>query len=216
MAQALSSRPKEDEGLTQAKYLEFLDRWNDVEEELADAQETVRSIRKRRKDLRATMTASGVNLDAFDRALKDAERSGGEREAEDAAYRRFMAWRNKPVGFQASIDLKSDDAGLAALNVHQLKAIDNEGMEAGRSGHERNSNSYTPGTEAYQRWDAAWLRGQAEIASSMAPEPAKRGRGRPPGTGKNQRAAAEAAGKPDLTVHEGGAGNEPGPDDTRH
>lgn len=198
MAEALSERQRVGANVTQASYLEFLDRYEDADNVCAAATAS-------RKDLRAAIKAAGIPLASFDRTRRDSKKSGDVREHEEGWYRRMMGWRNKPVGFQASMDLPDDgDAGLKALNVHELKTIDNEGFNSGKASHRRDSNSYTPGTEAYTRWDNAWLRGQAEIAEGLAKTPAAAAaakaaganggrRGRPRGSGKNQRAAAAAA-----------------------
>lgn len=145
-------------------------------------------LREARKKLRLRVKQAGIELRGFDRARKDAERSSAEREAEDREYRRQMAWMSKPVGFQPSMDLdEAVDEGLRALNVHELHRVDNEGIEAGQAGRKRDSNPWSIGTEAYQRFDAAWLRGQAALASTLnggsaaanGGDPPKRGRGRP-------------------------------------
>jgi hypothetical protein len=162
--------------VSQAGYLEFIDSYADADKAVADAVAD-------RKDLRAKIKAAGIPLAAFDRSRRDSEKSGEIREAEEIWYRRMMTWRQKPVGFQASMDMAAGgavDPGLAALSTSELKRIDMEGFEAGKGGRRKDSNSYTPGTEAYQRWDTAWLRGQAEIASTLGDPAPKRGRGRPP------------------------------------
>lgn len=172
--------------VTQATFLDYVGRHDEVDNEIQDAKETVRSLNKRRKDLRKTMKASGLNLEAFDRHLMDVNRSGEEREADDREYRRYMSWRNKPVGFQPSMDLQGD-ANIKALNANELAAIDREGFDAGKSGRRRDSNPWETGSELAQRWDSHWLEGQGSIADSMGPDPAagegaaaaKRGRGRP-------------------------------------
>jgi hypothetical protein len=173
--------------VTQAVSLGFHDQYDDADRAVADAV-------AERKDLRKKIKASGINMKGFDRARADRVRSGSDREAEDFEYRRQMAWMSKPVGFQATMDDVVDE-GLAALNVHELHRVDNDGFDAGKNGHKRGNNPWTPGTEAFQRWDSAWVRGQAEIASTLsgkAPNGAgtataadaatapKRGRGRPP------------------------------------
>jgi ribosome modulation factor len=81
---------------------------------------------------------------------------------------------------------------VIAVNVHELKRIDHEGEAAGKAGHHRDANPYTPGTEYAQRWDSAWLRGQAELAETLGPETPKR-RGRPPGSKNKPKTGVEAA-----------------------
>lgn len=174
MAESLRNSTQGNEFGNAAQFLGWLGRYADCDAEVADAVQA-------RKDLRAEIKAAvgKEGLIAFDRARKDADMSGELREKRERAYRQFMAWQSKPIGFQASMDLPTDEAARA-LNVHELKRIDNEGEAAGKAGRKRDSNPWTPGTEGYQRWDTAWMRGQAEIAETLANQPQPR-RGRPPG-----------------------------------
>jgi hypothetical protein len=159
-------------GVSRAVFLELLTRHEDVDRQILDAKEEVRSLNRQRKTIRKTAEADGINVEALDRYLVDSKRSGSEREAVERQYRRYMAFSLKPVGFQPGMDFTTDDPGLAALNTAELKRIDNEGFAAGKAGQSREANSYSPGHEAFQRWDTAWLRGQGEIASSLATSPA--------------------------------------------
>lgn len=190
MAESLSSERGSVYGanVTQATYLEFYQKYEDVENDLADAQETVRSIRRRRKDLRKTIEASGMNLDGFDRAMRDGKRSGIEREAEDQAYRQFMAWQRKPVGTQGIMPFE-DAEGSAAADTHQLHEIHNDGFSAGKGGYKADLNPWTPGTAQFERWHTAWTQGQAEKVAELGDAPpngagAPRRVGRPPGPAK--------------------------------
>jgi hypothetical protein len=127
-----------------------------------------RGLREARKKLRLRIKQAGINLKGFDRARKDFERPAVDREAEDMEYRRQMAWAAKPVGFQPHLDLGEEvEEGIQALNVHELHRIDTDGFEAGKEGHKRELNPWSLGTEAHQRWDTAWLRGQSTIASTL-------------------------------------------------
>lgn len=182
MAESLSSAAEHGRNtpdVTQAVSLGFHSEMDALDNE-------AKGLREARKKLRLRIKQAGIQLRGFDRARHDAERSSAEREAEDREYRRQMAWMSKPVGFQPSMDLdEAVDEGLRALNVHELHRVDNEGMAAGEAGWKRERNPWSLGTEAYQRWDAAWLRGQAAIASTLNGGSAngdgtpKRGRGRP-------------------------------------
>ena len=206
-----------DPQVSQAQHFEFKDAYN-------EADEACRQAVAARKDLRAKIKAAGIPLAAWDRWRRDAQKSGEVRELEDAWYRRMMIWDLKPVGFQAAADFTTSDPNMAALNTSELKRIDGEGLAAGKAGHRRDANSYTPGTEAYQRWDVAWVRGQAEIASTLGDPAPRRGRGRPP---KAATAPAPANGakrgrgrprrdqpQPGLALVEGGT--EQAPEATQH
>jgi AT hook motif len=164
--------------VSQAISLEFHTEMDDLDTE-------AKALREARKRLRLRVKQAGINLIGFDRARKDRDRSGIDREALDLEYRRQLAWMSKPVGFQPHLDLdEAVDEGMQALNVHELHRVDTDGFEAGKAGYKREVNPWSPSTEAYQRWDMAWIRG-ASIASTMgngastAAEPPKRGRGRP-------------------------------------
>jgi ribosome modulation factor len=183
MAESLSSAAEHGRNtpdVTQAVSLGFHDEMDAIDSE-------ARGLREARKKLRLRVKQAGIELRGFDRARIDRERSAAEREAEDREYRRQMAWFMKPVGFQPSLDIdEAVEEGLRALNVHELHRIDTEGFEAGQSGRRRDSNPWNTGSEAAQRWDHAWIRGQSTIAATLSGggDPGgngvqKRGRGRP-------------------------------------
>lgn len=174
---------------TQALMYDFLSR----HEEIVEGR---KELNKQKRELVAEIEKAGIPKEAWEHFLKTREQAGVIRERIDAAWRQLQAWDAKPVGLQASMDLTAGH-GAPELNVHELKRVDNEGQEAGKAGRKRESNPYTPGTEAYARWNTAWLRGQADIASTLGGTGQDNGqprrRGRPPGTGKRQREQAEAA-----------------------
>lgn len=186
MADRLADAGDQGANLTQATFLEYVGRHEDIDREILDAKETVRSLNKRRKDLRKTIIAVGINLDAFDRHLRDVDRSGEEREAEDDQYRRYMRWRLKPVGYQPGLFDTGDEPLTHDVD---LEGVEADGFEAGRSGARADSSTWTPGTPAHDRWHAAWLRGQEQAVmhgpvgngANGAEQPTRR-RGRPPGS----------------------------------
>ena len=185
MAESLSSERQGSNGPDRAGFLDFVEKHNGIEDELLDAKETVRSINRRRKDLRKLIAIEGHDIDEFDRALKDAERSGAEREAADRVYRRNMEWLGKPVGYQTALDLAG--AAPVEFTVSELKRVDREGFDAGKAGERADtSNTYSPGTEPFARFHNSWLRGQAECATGLTDDPEKkqeaRRPGRPPGS----------------------------------
>lgn len=159
---------------SQASVLDFLD------EHLA-ADNDVEAAVAARKDLRKRIKGEGINLNAFDKARKDARMSGDEREERDRHYRRIMAFMGKPVGHQGMFDLGAQtEADKAQVNVSRLKEVDAEGYAAGLRGDRADANSWSPGTEEHQRWSTAWLRGQGEkVTKEIEPTTGKRGPGRP-------------------------------------
>lgn len=172
--------------VTQEQFLRFLERYDEADQTIADAVGDRKNLRTEIK------TAGGKNfLKAFDRARKDADRSGEARTLEDQHYRRMMAWMHKPVGFQAELLEPETPAAVVAFDVHQLKKVDNEGFDAGKTGRRRDSCPWSPGTEAAQRWNSAWLRGQETIAETLAPDGPKP-KGRPRGSKNKSKNGAEA------------------------
>lgn len=193
MAQQLASNPPDTNGIqvlkgvSQAEFLRWLSEMQALDEAVAA------EVDKRKAKLAEIKQRLGKDeFESFKSVRKDAEMPGENRERRELARRRMMGWLNKPLGFQGDA-LQSDAGNVVALDVGQLKKIDSEGEAAGKAGHHRQSNPWTPSTEQYQRWDSAWLRGQAAIAATLGPsgssEPKRRGR--PPGSGKNQRAQRE-------------------------
>lgn len=181
--------------VSRATFLAFMDEYADVD---AGVRESV----GKRKDLRARIVGAGFKIGPFDRCRKEADKSGEKREEEDREYRRDMGWLGKPVGVYyvrangadgAEGEEEDDDEPAAAVSEHQLRQIEAGGFAAGKSGHARVVNPWTPGTLSYQVYDEAWIRGADALAAAKvkeAPPPARvvavpgapRRRGRPPGS----------------------------------
>lgn len=176
-------------GIDQAKFLTWLDEMRELDQQVA----SVTADRKKKLAVIKAELGGDDEFQAFQRARKDADMSGEARERRELAYRRMMFWQSKPVGWQASMDLQSEDEDIVAVNVHELKRIDHLGEAAGKNGQRRDANPYTPGTEYAQRWDSAWLRGQAAIAATLAPDGQQpRRRGRPPGSRNKPKTVEQA------------------------
>ena len=161
--------------------LDFHDRYDDADQAVAEAVAA-------RKDLRAAIKSAGIALSGFDRARRDRNRSGAVREAEHAEYLRQMQWLGKPVGTQAGFNFDIEERDLGD--------IDSEGERAGFAGKRRESNPWTPRTEAADRWDEGWLRGDAQRQDAEPEEeveeapPPQRRRGRPLGSRNRPKLAA--------------------------
>lgn len=176
--------------ISQAMVLELI-------EELDDADQEVATGVGHRKDVRLKAKGLGINLAALDRARKLATQSGEKREAEDRELRRYMAWMGKPLGHQAEMFDQTETArgngiDTAAISEHQVHQVDTGGSVAGKAGHDRGSNPWSPGTYLYQIWDTGWMRGQEALAQTLVEEP-KRRPGRPPGAKNKPKGNAGAA-----------------------
>lgn len=184
-------------GVDRAEYLKMHNELDEiesvVESALADRREKLAQIKARLGDKN--------DFAMFKVVRKDMELSGESREQRVQSYKKQMEWIGRPVNFQATMDLASDTPPVVVqMNIAELRRIDREGEAAGKAGHDRAGNSYTPGTEQAARWDQAWLRGQSTIAASMAPPstsaadgPQLRKRGRPPGSRNRPKVDPEAS-----------------------
>jgi hypothetical protein len=177
-----------DGNITQATFLEFVDEYTTADQLVAEALGA-------RKDLRKRIKGAGLNLSAFDRARAEAEKAADVREEEDREFRRNMDWLGKTLGYQAdffgggepAVPEGANGVDGEGISEHQVRQVEQAGLNAGRLGHERGSNPWSPDTFLHEHWDDMWVAGQEEIARSMGPqeesaETVRRGRGRPPGT----------------------------------
>jgi hypothetical protein len=171
-------------GVERASFLGYVDQYSDADAAVAEAVSD-------RKDLRKTIKAAGINLAAFDRHRKDAEKSGAKRIEEDAEYRRYMLWRGMPVGTQPDMFAEGRSNGHAPEShidqdepsEHQKKRVEDAGFVAGKGGMKRDQNPWNPGSALYVLFDENWMKGQEAIADSMAPsDAAPKRKGRPPGS----------------------------------
>lgn len=188
-----------DGNVSKASFLAFFDEYTDVDAAVAEAVGM-------RKDLRARIKGAGLNLSAFDRARKEAEKSGERREAEDREYRRNLEWLGKPLGYQSTMGFAAApqaaangamggadrEASLAAekaaVSEHQAHQVSDAGHAAGLGGRARDQNPWSPGSYLYQVWDGGWNIGAEALAQSQLPsDAAPKRRGRPPGSRNRRR-----------------------------
>lgn len=194
MAQQLASNPPDTNGIqvlkgvSQAQFLDYVDRHRQLSRAVAEASQ------ERKDFLGKVKTEFGKpGYRAFLSSLKASEQPGEDREIEHLLLKQMMEWLNKPLGFQGSVFEQPDETNVVTLGAAELKRVDVEGEAAGLAGKHRGSNPWTPATTQYDRWDAGWLKGQSALAATLKPEDSgePRRRGRPPGSGKNQRAQRE-------------------------
>lgn len=195
MAQQLASNPPDTNGIrvlrgvSQAQFLDYVDRHRQLTRAVAEASQE-------RKDFLGKVKTEfgGPGYRAFLSSLKASDQPGEDREIEHLSLKQMMEWLNKPLGFQGSMFEQPDESktNIVTLGAGELKRVDVEGEAAGLAGKHRGSNPWTPTTTQYDRWDAGWLKGQSALAATLKPEDGEpKRRGRPPGSGKNQRAQRE-------------------------
>jgi hypothetical protein len=186
MAEPLSAaRPS---NISQATVIEFMMRYDEAEAAVSEAASVKSAAISVRKRLRKEIETAGITLEVFDIVRADLQKPQDQREREARERAQLMDFMAKPAGFQPAFDMQTEDPGLRKLNTAELKTIDSAGYAAGRAGHNRRDNPHTPGEEAFQLWDTAYVRAQTEMARALGPEgegngaadPApRRGRGRP-------------------------------------
>jgi hypothetical protein len=171
--------------VSRATFLEFFDRYAAADQAVAEAVGD-------RKGLRAEMKGAGIPLPAFDQARRDAVKSGDKREELDRAYRQMMGWLGKPLNVNSSNGYDHDEPQPAPSTLAEpaRRKIHLDGFTAGRAGHSRDTNTWTPGSETYRIFDEGWSEGDAERLAAQqqaGPEAEPKRRGRPPGSRTRKR-----------------------------
>jgi hypothetical protein len=175
-------------------FLEFFDRYTAANQAVAEAVGD-------RKGLRSEMKGAGIDMAAFDQASRDALKSGDKRDDQDRAYRQMMDWLGKPLNLNGSANgHDTTDTPMTApstLAEPARRKIHLDGFTAGRAGHSREANTWSPGSETYRTFDEGWTEGNAERLAAQAetgPEAEPKRRGRPPGAGGRRRKPAAGNG----------------------
>jgi hypothetical protein len=160
-------------------FLEFFDRYTAANQAVAEAVGD-------RKGLRSEMKGAGIDMAAFD---------------QDRAYRQMMDWLGKPLNLNGSANgHDTTDTPMTApstLAEPARRKIHLDGFTAGRAGHSREANTWSPGSETYRTFDEGWTEGNAERLAAQAetgPEAEPKRRGRPPGAGGRRRKPAAGNG----------------------
>jgi hypothetical protein len=175
--------------VSRTTFLEFFDRYAAADQAVAEAVGD-------RKGLRAEMKGAGIDMAAFDQASRDALKSGDKRDDQDRAYRQMMAWLGKPLNLNGAPNgHDTSDEPMTATPPSTLaeparRKIHLDGFTAGRAGHSRDANTWSPGSETYRIFDEGWAEGDAERRSAQAetgPEAEPKRRGRPPRAGGRSR-----------------------------
>jgi hypothetical protein len=145
----------------------------DCKRHQADANMAVARAKKSAKEI-------GIDLEAFRLLEKLAALDLDEAEMQLSHLRQYAAWIELPIGTQldafgappqpAAVDAKD------AAEQREWQAGD-EGLQAGKAGHERDVNPFEAGSAEYVAWDKAWakgnkvwLKGQERIAGEMGPK----------------------------------------------
>jgi hypothetical protein len=149
--------------LTQATFLEFVQKYKDINSQI---DEWTRA----RKALRKIMKGVGIDLKEFDNVMKDLAQASDILQERAATRARYLEWLGKPLGYQSTFGFddrsETDDQAVAQ---HEVTEAYEAGQMGGRNGVDRSRNPWNPGTFLHQRYDEGWLAGQEELAAQILP-----------------------------------------------
>jgi hypothetical protein len=164
----------------------FLRHYHEIRE-LKDAQaEAATAVARAKKAAKAV----GIDLDALKMLEKLAGLDTDEAEMQLKHLQIYAKWIKLPIGMQGDFFGQPEPATVDAKAAaeHSEWAAGDEGLQAGKAGHERDGNPHSAGSAEYVAWDKAWMKGnktwmagQKKIAGEMAPNgngaaaPRKRG-----------------------------------------
>lgn len=138
---------------------------------------------------------AGIDLAALSWLEKLTDLDTDEAEMQLRHLTTYAQWLSLPIGMQLNMFGQPEPATVDAKTAaeHREWQAGEDGLMAGRAGHERDTNLKDPGSAEHAAWDLGWRHGhedwleaQQTIASEMGPPPGKRVR--PPSNG----ASAEA------------------------
>ena len=175
----------------------------------------IRSLKDAVKDATAAVArakkaakAGGINLGAFKLLEHLAELDTDEAELELRDLARYAKWIDLPIGMQGDFFGQPEAEAADAKTAQEQREwqAGEDGMQAGKTGTERQPNPFDAGSAEFAAWDRSWLKGhkvwlagQKKIAGEMADavhemhpkangEAPPRKRGRPPASGKSENA----------------------------
>jgi hypothetical protein len=159
---------------TRETVLSLVAEHEEIERGISEGKAAVSSLmRGRTTFFKEKVAAAGIPKDVFLDAVAESKLSGSERTRRTEHKNRILFFLDKPVPTYQPDFFESPEDRKKGMTA-RLKIIDNHGYEAGKEGFDRlESNTYTPGTEEYQRFDTAWLRGAGERQKAEVPKPTK-------------------------------------------
>lgn len=125
---------------------------------------------------RAKMDKSGVDMKAYADLLRLAKLDPAERAQRLQTMYRYGQQLDISLAKQADLfEAKVDKPGDKMTAEQRRWAADEAGYDAGKNGMDRKNNPYEAGSDHFQAWDAAWVRGQGTIADRMKPKKGAKG-----------------------------------------
>lgn len=176
---------------TREQLLELVAEHEEHEREITAAKAVTTSlVRARTQWKKNRVEALGVPYDILLEAVRESKMSGSERERLYEHRARMLAFLDRPIPTYQQDFFESPEERRKGM-VARLRVIDGMGEDAGLQGFDRHeSNTYSPGSEEYQRFDTGWLRGdeKREAKSKAQDAPAQQA-----SRGRRRRKAAEPA-----------------------
>ena len=174
---------KTDAGLTADVYLEHRQRCGAAEEAANEATNLRLAAFKRAKK-------AGVDVKAMATVMKLGKQNQNTVAIEQETIRRYAQWEKQAWATQGNLFAPDDQQpSEKASRAFELSTIEDEGRNASRNGHGRDTNKYDQGTEECAAFDNGWMAHQRVLADQMkanddVPKPPKsiggrKGKGNP-------------------------------------
>ena len=116
----------------------------------------------------------GIDKKELKRAIADGNLSSDELAARDRKYALYREWLDKPVGFQAEMDVAASPAAnghdateAEAVTKHENNKAFEAGVTAGKAGADLASCPFDPGSEEYQSFSLGWSQGQKAAVEAL-------------------------------------------------
>ncbi len=112
----------------------------------------------------------GINQGQLVAVLKAERDDPDQRALNNRDFMRYALWANVPMGTQFAMFSddqapKPTEKAASELTIFRAKQ---DGIDAGRAGHNRAANPHAEGSPTHVAFDEGWLHGQAVIANEMA------------------------------------------------
>jgi hypothetical protein len=134
----------------------------DLKDAQADAAAAVARAKKSAK-------GAGIDLDALKMLEKLASLDTDEAEMQLQHLQIYAKWIDLPVGMQGDFFGQPEAVSAEAAQEQREWAAGDEGLQAGRAGHERDTNPHTAGSAEHVAWDKAWAKGNKTWMTGQKP-----------------------------------------------
>lgn len=150
-------------GIPDETYSTFLDRIDRTRKAMDTAKVAYDQAKGVHQSAFTAAKEAGCDTDAIRLAHKLDKQDAGQVQILYANVARVLDITDSPLGTE-QLNL----FGLIAPPKPAEEKPSVRGLKAGEAGVDRSHNPHTPGSEAFEEYDSAWVKGQQRIASRMA------------------------------------------------